>query len=224
MGDGAARSCPPPDDAGRAPREQRARACRLLVPKFSIPSSFNGRAGKRTIAVPRGCPHIGAGAGRYSACSVRLPFPGEWRSAQVVIATSLERFASRRAQAWPSGSRLRRRKDPEPYACGRRANHSIVGLQRLRPHGERRTGAKEKTVARSTRSCGAQLSSQERRCINELESTGSPVGLQACYKLLGESLPANSMQFEGKSEKVWLMWGPGGLATGSRGDAEASAT
>ena len=53
--------------------------------------------------------------------------------------------------------------------------------------------------------CGAQLSKQERRCINEPESTGSPVGLQACYKALGVSLPANSMQFEGKSEKVWLM-------------------
>jgi len=68
------------------------------------------------------------------------------------------------------------------------------------------------------------LSKQERRCINELESTGSPVGLQACYKALGASLPANSMQFEGKSEKVWLMWGLGRLCYGAEGDAEAAAT
>ncbi len=50
------------------------------------------------------------------------------------------------------------------------------------------------------------MSKQEHRCINELESTGSPVGLQACYKAHAASLPANSLQFEGKSGKDWLKW------------------
>lgn len=95
-------------------------------------NSFNSLRRAHGCRAPADCPHIGAGAGRLSACSVRLPFAGEIGAMRVMLG-SLERFASRRAQAWPSGSKLGRLERPGAYACGRRANHSIVGLQRLRP-------------------------------------------------------------------------------------------
>ena len=92
--------------------------------------------------------------------------------------------------------------DPEQLLAGAgRTTRSSVCSGSV-PCEERRTGANGLAVAYSNRSCGAQMSSKERRCINELESTGSPVSLQACYKARQPSRPANTLQFEGKSEKV----------------------
>jgi len=48
---------------------------------------FQRSDAEASIHAAAGCPHVGEGAGRYSACSARLPFPGEWRSAQAMIAT-----------------------------------------------------------------------------------------------------------------------------------------
>ena len=172
-------------------------------------NSSNGLRRAQGWRAPADCPHIGAGAGRLSACSVRLPFAGEIGAMRVMLG-SLERFASRRAQAWPSGSRLRRRKDPERMLAGAgRTTRSSVYSGSV-PRGVRRTGANGWTVAHSTRSCGAQMSSKERRCSNEPISTSSPVGLQACYIGSAASRPANSMQCEGKSAKVWLITRRGG--------------
>ena len=104
--------------------------------------------------------------------------------------------------------------DPERVLAGAgRTTRSSVCSGSV-PCEERRTGANGLAVAYSNRSCGAQMSSKERRCINELESTGSPVCLQACYKGSLASLPANSLQCEGESEKVWLMRRGGGGRSG----------
>ncbi len=124
----------PPAVAGRAPRRGRLRAgaCRWLMPKFSIRRSSNGLRRAQGVALPLDCPHIGAGAGPLSACPVRLPFAGEDRS------DASDAGQSRAVSVAPGASlalrlKLRRLKRPGACACGRRANHSIVGLQRLRP-------------------------------------------------------------------------------------------
>jgi hypothetical protein len=156
------------------------------------------------------CPHLGAGAGRLSAYSVRLPFAGEDRSG------ASDAGQSRAVCVAPSASLALRLKAPPSLktpervlaGAGRTTRSSVCSGSV--PCEERRTGANGLAVAYSNRSCGAQMSSKERRCINELESTGSPVCLQACYKGSLASLPANSLQCEGESEKVWLTRCDGG--------------
>ena len=159
---------------------------------------------RKGIALPPYCPHIGAGAGRLSACSVRLPFAGEERS----CASEADQY--RAICVAPGASLALRLKAPPSRktrsnvlaGAGRTTRSSVYSGSV--PHGGRRTGANGWTVARSTRSCGAQMSSKERRCSNEVISTSSPVGLQACYIGSGASRPANYLQCEGKSAKVWL--------------------
>lgn len=51
----------------------------------------------------RWLPHVGEGAARYSACSTCLPFPGEMAERTGDDCHGIERFTSRRAQAWPLG-------------------------------------------------------------------------------------------------------------------------
>ena len=202
----------PPGVAGRAPRRGRLRAgtCRWLLPKLSIPMVFQWLDVEREqIALPPDCPHIGAGAGRLSACSVRLPFAGEDRS------DASGDCPFRAVSVAPGASLALRLKAPPSKktrsVCLRAQGEPLDRRSAAAPSlsGERRTGANGRTVAYPTRSCGAQMSSKERRCSNETISTGSPVGLQACYKGSLASPPANSLQFEGKSAKVWLMCGRG---------------
>jgi hypothetical protein len=205
-------------DAPRASCALELADCWCRSSAFQVLSMACERARDRA---PAGCP---ISARRRAVLRLLRPpaFPGRRRSAQVVIS----KF---RAVCVAPGASLALRlkappsERPGAYACGRRANHSIVGLQRPRPRG---------AANRREREDGCPFNSILRRTIvqaraplhQRTESTGSPVGLQACYKALGASLPANSMQFEGKSENVWLMWGYGGHCDGAEGDAEASAT
>jgi hypothetical protein len=179
---------------------------------------------RKGIALPPYCPHIGAGAGRLSACSVRLPFAGEERS----YASEADQY--RAICVAPGASLALRLKAPPSrktrsnvLAGAGRTTRSSVCSDTV-PSGGRRTGANDWAVARPTRSCGAQMSSIERRCSNVVISTGSPVGLQACYKCMPVNRPAKSLQCEGKPAKVWLTGrGRVGRRVGG-GDAEASAT
>ena len=84
--------------------------------------------------------------------------------------------------------------------AGRTARSSVCSG--AYPHVGRRTGANEGGGCPSNSFLRRTNAQQERRCINELESTGSPVSLQACYKDPLTSRPANTLQFEGKSAKV----------------------
>ena len=125
----------PPGVAGRAPRRGRLRAgtCSWLLPKLSIPRVFQWLDVECEISRSRRIALISARApGGYPPAPYAFLSRANIGAVQVVI-VRFERFPSRRAQAWPSGSSLRRLKRPGAYACGRRANHSIVGLQRLRP-------------------------------------------------------------------------------------------
>jgi hypothetical protein len=134
-------------------------------------------------------------------------FPGrmtERTSDDCQVSSGLRR-AGRKLGPQAQGSAVRKTRSVMLAGAGRTTRSSVCSGSV--PSGERRTGANGRTVAHPTRSCGAQMSSKERRCSNETISTGSPVGLQACYKGSLATPPANSLQFEGKSEKVWLMSG-----------------
>lgn len=125
----------PPGVAGRAPRRGRLRAgaCRCLMPKFSIRKVFQWFTQSARVSRFRWIALISVRApGGYPPAPYAFLSRAKIGAMQVMLG-SLERFPSRRAQAWPSGLSSAVYKDPEQCACGRRANHSIVGLQRLRP-------------------------------------------------------------------------------------------
>ena len=187
-------------------------------------NSFNGLAWNARVSRSRRTALISAQApGGYPPAPYAFLSRANIGAVDVVI-VRFEWFPSRRAQAWPSGSSLRRLKRPERMLAGvGRTTRSSVCSGSV-PSGERRTGANDWAVARPTRSCGAQMSSIERRCSNVVISTGSPVGLQACYIGSVAGRPANCLQCEGKSEKVWLTAARGSGLAMVRGDGEASAT
>ena len=172
-------------------------------------------AERKGVVLPLDCPHIGVGAGRLSACSVRLPFAGEDRS------DASDAGQSRAVSVAPGASSALRLKAPPSIKtrsmCLRaQGEHSIVGLQRLRPlrgaanRRERLDGCPFNSLLRRTNVL--ERAPLQQRVI----STGSPVGLQACYIGSVAGRPANSLQYGGKSAKVWLTAQAGGGAAGGR--------
>jgi hypothetical protein len=142
------------------PDAPRARTALELADRWCRSSAFQvlsmacGRARDRA---PATCP---ISARRRAVLRLLRPpaFPGRMTKRTSGDCQVSSDCRLRRAPAWPSGPRLRRQKDPGALclrAQGRTTRSSVCSGGDRR---ERRTGANEVTAARSTRSCGAQLS------------------------------------------------------------------